>query len=342
MTQQSDTSKKLSSISLQELKKVPYLDPSKIGGRMVLLQPFFDGQAWHLWTPMSDGKLHELAVVDFQVGQYFAKEPASPERDVQFHFFELITKRALFPEVQRFANGIENDLYNLGASLWKLDTFFGFEGPAREGSDRLALTELEYILVVCRSLLDLLQAVIAKLWQRITLPDSKIKKKNLPESFSDVVVRDKKPQLPEAITAKYGLPLPLAHFYSKHATFFQRLCDLRDDIVHRGTKSFPIFRAENGFAVVANQAPFSTCVPWDETAFAPNQLGSLRYFVAYLIRETLRVCEEFALVMMQASHLPSDIAPNYELFLRSYHTEQLRRLELVCADPWEKFVLLPS
>lgn len=327
-------------IRLEELGKVHYMNVSALGERSLLLQPFFDGQAWHLWGPDPEGALIEIAIVDFTLGQYFAKEPASPDKDVLFQFFEFITKHALFPEVVSFANGIENDVHNLGATLWKLDTWFDLQDQARQGSERLALTEFEYVLVVCRSLLDLLQAIIARLWERVELSDSKMKKNSLPRrSFSDVVLgKNDEPQSPEAVAARYGLPEPFAQFYSQQATFFLRLRSVRDAIVHRGTRSFPILRTERGFAIASGQQPFSDIVAWDETQLAPNKLGSLRFLIAYLIRETLRVCEEFALVMAQTLRLPADIAPGYHVFIRGYHTHPLRRLELICANPWERFV----
>ena len=326
-------------IDLEELKKVLYIDVSELGERSLLLQPFYDGQAWHQWLPGPQGSLLKADTVDFMLGQYIAKEPASPDKDGILQFFEFITKRSLFPEVIPFANGIETDVHNLGAVLWKLDTWFDLQGEAREGSERLALTEFEYVLVVCRSLLDFLQAIIARLWERVELFDTGMRKCILPRSFREVVLKkDGQPQSAEAVATKYGLPEPFAQFYGRHASFFLKLCSTRDAVVHRGTRYFPIFRTKRGFAVAAGEQPFSELVAWDETELAPNKLGSLRFLVAHLVLGTFGVCEEFASVMARTLRLPSDIAPGYHVFIRGYYTQQLRRLELVCARPWERFV----
>jgi hypothetical protein len=48
----------------------------------------------------------------------------------------------------------------------------------------MAATGVEYILLVCRSIFDLLQELVAKLWKTIKLADSTVKTQQLKKTFS--------------------------------------------------------------------------------------------------------------------------------------------------------------
>jgi len=248
-------------VHLSQLAKVPYLETTRLGERELWLQPFFDGAKWYQWVPTDGGGLTEIQPVDFTMGPYFAVAPACPDKDGQFLFLEFIIKHASFPDVMPFANGSENDLHNLGAALWALDHFFDLEGAAAEGSGRLALTELEYILVLCRSLLDLLQAAIAEYgtaWHWLTRGSRSGSCRRASRTLRS---RPMVHARPARSPAKHGLPTPFAEFYARHAPFFSRLRGAREEIVHTGTRELSVDRGPRGFIVHATQAPFSELVP---------------------------------------------------------------------------------
>jgi archaeosine-15-forming tRNA-guanine transglycosylase len=104
-------------------------------------------------------------------------------------------------------------------------------------------TELEYVLVLARSVFDLQQELIASLWsRRVRVVDSvaeaRRKGRALPPSFSRMVLRDKqRVRTSDEIVAVVGLSPQLAAAYARTGTFFCGLREARDGIVHSG-KSF--------------------------------------------------------------------------------------------------------
>ncbi len=61
---------------------------------------------------------------------------------------------------------------------------------------------------------DLLQEIISKLWETVSLFDEKVKKQSLPETFSKIIRSLGKNGEARSLVSKYGLPLPLAEFYA--------------------------------------------------------------------------------------------------------------------------------
>jgi hypothetical protein len=308
-------------------------------GRAIMLQPLYDGKQWRQWVPGPKDTLVELKVTDFIEGLYFAQNPASEDMDASLSFLEIAAKRLFFPEVSQFVYGISADINNLGAVMWKLDHFFDKSPHDLIGTVRIILTEFEYTLVVCRSLLDLLQSIISLLWSRVRIEG--FATRQIPMRFRKIVLCDNRIRSIDEIKEQFKLPEPFARFYAQQAGFFQRLRKARDDIIHRTNVTPLIFRLDQGFAVKADGSIFADLVPWDSNEFAPNQLGSLRFLVAYLVRGTFKICEEFADTVSTALELPDDIAPSYHVFLRGPFVQPLRRLEVVCEYPWKRFIPLP-
>ena len=54
----------------------------------------------------------------------------------------------------------------------------------------MAVTEVEYLIFVCRGIFDFLQEVVSRLWEHVSFYDPTQKKKSLKErqKFSEIVV----------------------------------------------------------------------------------------------------------------------------------------------------------
>jgi hypothetical protein len=303
-----------------ELAKIPFIDSDNIGNRTLTTLTFFDSGEWHMWFPMPTG----LIPMKGQPveADYFGRV-AEKSADVYLEFLNFMTQRACWADALRSIDGIRDDIHNLGASLAKLELFH--RSSRDQGIDirRFASTEVEFIFGVCRSLFDLLQEVIAALWQRVELLDANVKKRQLPASFRRMVLKEEQLMAPEAIQARHHVPAQLASFYHRNGRFFQVLRRYRDDIVHSGRDFEFIFVTQKGFAVRADTEPFASFGVWNEEHMLPNRLASLRPVVSHVITATLLACEDFAQTIQQIIRFPPEIAPGFKLFMRGAHTEQL-------------------
>lgn len=70
-------------------------------------------------------------------------------------FLNFVAQYANRRSVMRAFDAIQDDIFNLSASLAKLSIIHSAADNV-DGSARMAATEVEYILFVCRSLFDLL------------------------------------------------------------------------------------------------------------------------------------------------------------------------------------------
>lgn len=67
--------------------------------------------------------------------------------------------------------GLMQDFFNMGASVKKFNLLVENSMALGTSASRLAITELEYLFSLCRSVFDLLQEVIAAQWQSVRLFD---------------------------------------------------------------------------------------------------------------------------------------------------------------------------
>lgn len=307
-------------IKLAELGKIPYIDVDHIHGRIIPSLSFYDGEEWHFWFPGPDG------LVDLRgepaEGDYFAREPEK-DTDIYFDFLNFMNQRAYWPSVTHPIDGIRNDLHNLGASLGKLDLFYHVSKDRKLEVTRFVSTELEYIFVVCRSIFDLLQEIIAELWDKTELVNKGISKRQLPKLFRRMIMKSGSLMEVDAIKTQFRIPRDLAEFYFRQAPFFQILRNYRDNITHRGHEFKFIFTTEKGFAVHKDRQPFASFNVWNEEHMLPNGLSSLRPAIVYVITQTLNACEDFSHTIQHIVRFPSDIAPGFKLFVRGFHNREL-------------------
>jgi len=315
-------------ITLESLKAVSYLKIEDLCGRAVKLMPFWDGQNWHLWVDMPDG-LIEGKIMDTVEGDYVASAAARPS-DPFIPFIHLMWQRASWPEICPLISAIADDFHNMGTSVAKLRHFFNFRDklPGRAAS-RFASTELEYLVMLCRTVFDLLQEMISITWHtRVQLLDPAAEKRRrsskLPETFLRLVLQDKqKIRTAGEIEAKFGLPKLLADEYERLAPFFAQLRNIRDNVVHGGTGVGQIFDTERGFCINPRVAPFSFFDGWRPEHYYNENIASVLPWVANTILRTIDACNSLMAAFASVISLPREIAPGYHIFVRGPHSESL-------------------
>ncbi|HYW18774.1 MAG TPA: hypothetical protein VE956_05555 [Nodularia sp. (in: cyanobacteria)] len=318
---------------------LPYLKLNALKGRPIPLHTFHDGNRWHLWIPLENGLLQPIRVHDCVETIYLAPKPVRIS-DAYFRFFDFIYKHVESKHTNSFIAALTSDVFNLGASLKKLDLLRTFENF--EGKSRLVSTELEYLLVLCRSMFDLLQEISKRIWDTIELLDTSIKKQKLPDSFGKVVLYQNSIQSPQDIQKRFGLPLSLAEWYSECYPFFCKLKKVRDAIVHQPIQQPLIYINDKGFSIGVDSSPlpFREMMQWPEHILENGRIGSLNYFVAYFIHETLDACEKFVVAITREIHFAPDFAPDFAFFMRSPSMASLLGIRRVLdADPWAEFTL---
>lgn len=303
-------------VSKEEIAKVSYIEVDSFDERVIPLQPCYLGEStWESWISTENGLL-PFKVVDVIDACYFSKEPAR-NTDIYIGFINLIMKRAYFKELVHFENGILEDINNLSASVAKINTFHDMWRKDKDIiSRRFITTELEYIFKVCRSLFDLLQEVIMKIWSRFQYIDTTLEVKKLAPKFSKMIFHNSQISTSQEIAERYLIPLPLAEFYERNGKFFSWLRSYRDKISHGGNSIQSLYIMDDGFAISTESEPFKGLHIWEHSELKPNGLGSVRAVVSYAILNTLTALEDFSVVIQSIMQLPPDIAPKHNVYAR--------------------------
>ncbi|TGK49464.1 hypothetical protein [Leptospira kanakyensis] len=317
-------------MNLFKLTDIPYLDHKELSSkRGIPSLTFYDEETWHIWVQTPDG----LIKIDGYPaeGTYFSKNPVT-ENDVYLEFFNFLGQKALRKEILKPVHGIQDDIMNICASLKKISLLYQLSKDKSLDVSRMVITELEYLINVCRSIFDLLQEIISELWETVTLNNPNIKKKKLNDKFRKMVIENEEILKPSIIQERFSIPEILANFYHDYAEFFQILRKYRDNLVHHGSSLEFIFTTERGFAVRDSVKPFSLFKVWNEKHKLPNSLASLRVPVAYMVFKTLSACEHFATSIQKCIVFPNEIVPNYKLLLRMSHGNELMKLKKIIDD----------
>jgi hypothetical protein len=310
----------MAQVAISELRKVPHLDHENLRGRNLASLTFYVKGEWHFWIPTDAGLIRMKGWP--AEGFYFAKEPES-ETDGYLHFLDFIAQLGNWPKVSRPLRGLMEDFFNLSASLKKFDILFEYSAKDRSGVARLVVTELEYLFSLCRSIFDLLQEVIAAQWEIVRLLDPTLKKRQLPLTFSAIILDSERIRTPEELVKRFLIPSQLADFYARTGPYFQILRTFRDKFVHGGNSPDLVFVTERGFAMRASTQPFQSFNIWNNEHRLPNDLCSLRPALAYLVNETLRACEDYASTIQTVVQYPPQICPGFHFFMRGYFNDQL-------------------
>jgi hypothetical protein len=303
--------------------------------------PLWDGKNWHMWIPTPSGFMEGM-VVETVEGDYVGIG-AARQNDLYIPFIELMWQRASWPDVCPFITAIADDFHNMGTSLAKLRLFFDSSGIlAPVSAARFASTELEYLVMLSRTVFDSLQEIVRTIWKTVKLNDPVLEERHrrtakLPKSFADVVLRDNKPQSAAEIEDRFVLPAPLAQQYASIAPFFLELRNARDRIVHGGTSVGFVFKTDRGFCVNPKDAPFSSFNGWRPEHYYNDNIASILPWVGHIVIGTVDACNALMNTFASGIQLPPENAPNYHIYVRGPHTDAIveaLRIYKGEAAPW--------
>lgn len=311
----------MDSVSIENLRKVSYLDITSLDGRVVNLMPLWENEQWHFWVSTPDG-LIDIKPVDTIRVDYVARNPAN-EFDLLIPFVELMWQRASYTEICPIIRAICDDFHNMGTSVSKLRLFFDSRDNLQKSEiTRFASTELEYLVILARTIFDLFQETIASIWKHyVRLIDNDLEKRrrgqNLPDTFSKIVLRNKKVlRTSIEIEREFGLPLQIANEYAKYSPFFLELRNSRDSIVHGGSEIGTIFDTEKGFCVNPQTKPFSSYINFNDNHRYNENLVSVLPWVADIVFRTIEACNALMFSLASVIKFPPEIAPGFHVFVR--------------------------
>ena len=303
-----------------DLADLPFLTKGDLGGRFLCTSTFYDG-SWRTWLAIEEDGRKLIEVQAWPAESfYFGTQPEQPS-DICSAFLTFVAQHANFDGFYPPFSAIQDDLFNLSASLAKLDLIHA--AGEKAGASRMAATEVEYILLVCRSIFDLLQELVAKLWKTIKLADGTVKAQQLKKTFSDMTLADNKLRPAAQISAQYGLPMIIAECYARHAPMFLKIRQFRDNLVHRGYQVQMIFRGDAGFEIRKRLGPFVDLNIWRDDEIQPNDIVPLLPALGLVIHGTLAACEDFAHTLASCIQLPTAMVPDMALFMRGYFNDAL-------------------
>lgn len=326
----------ISTVSASELSRIVHVDAGLVGNRVLPCLTFYTPEdGWEIWIQNGD-RLQRLKGTPAEA-YYFARAPEAPS-DLCLYFLDFIGKQVLRPDLVPYWHALTQDLHFASASLAKFDLFAELKrlDPKRD-TFRFAETELEYLLIVCRSMFDLFAKLLAIAWRTVRLFKApKSPTPALPESFAKLVLSGRQHPRPAAeIADRYGLPEPIANACAAASAFFMALRKIRDLIVHHGHSPGLIFTTEKGFAVNADLEPFASFGVWDKRTFLPNRLASLRPVLAYIVWSTFTAFDQMTSGLASAIDFGPDAYGGLSLFVRGSHTQVLLSYARVRADePW--------
>jgi hypothetical protein len=99
--------------------------------------------------------------------------------------------------------GLQDDVFNLSASLAKIRLLHRTRKEHKTGVSRMVATEAEYLHGVCRSIFDLWQDVMVVIWDSITLADPNVKKKQLKQRYRQMVFSDNTLRTVEEVVERF-------------------------------------------------------------------------------------------------------------------------------------------
>ena len=323
-------------ISIDALRELTYFAVDTIGDRTVNLMPLWDGERWHSWFP-ADDRLLKLAMHDVVVGEYLGKSAAASS-DWYVPFLAFAWQRASWPDVLHLWRHLTDDLHHFATCIAKLEHFHTQRAAIGHGVSAFVQTELEYLLVLARSVFDLQQELIARVWSRRVrlldpIAEARRKGHTLPPSFSKIVLRDKQHvRAAEEIVTVFGLSPRLAGAYAGTGAFFCGLREVRDAIVHGGKSVDMIFVTDQGLGVHRDLPALRTFGLSLQPQEGTTNVVPLMPLVAHVVFGTLAACDGIIDALAQDVQFPPELAPGYWVFLRGFHNEALLRLKPAYED----------
>jgi hypothetical protein len=306
-----------------QFAKIPFLNHAEVSGRTLFSTAFFDGK-WHGWIEAGD----QLFPTQMWPAEavYFGTV-AENETDICLHFLDLMGQRLNYLPIGRLFFALQDDVFNLSASLAKIRLLHRTRNEHKTGVSRMVATEVEYLHGVCRSIFDLWQEVMVILWDSIKLTDANVKKRQLPHSYREMIMSSNKLRTAQEMIEKFlGLPPPLADCYIRSGVFFADLRKFRDRVVHQGAGVQIIFEGEEDFLIGEARVPFSEMTIWQEKEKQPNALVPLTPALGFVIYRTLETCDHFSRTIESIFGLPQPLVPRFHILLRGYFNDELVRV----------------
>lgn len=332
------------SVQRGQLQQLPHLNVQAIGDRTMNLMSMWDGEKWNSWVPVGE-KLVKMQMVGLVEGDYLAKAAELPS-DLFIPFVDLMWQRASWPEIVPLINGIEEDFRNMGTSISKLKHIFRTQDLLPANSARaFAATELEYLIILCRTVFDLLQEMMSHIWHtRVRLHDPLLERRRkagkLPDRFSRLCLREKVGvRSAEEIQQTFGLPKEMAETYALSAPFFLELRNLRNAIVHGGTGVDCVFDTDKGFCI-HKDSHLLKAVPCKFSHEFNENLVSILPWLSTVILNTIGTCTSLINAFASLIPLPPEIAPGYRVFVRGPNNSALLEVLEINngGSPWWKHV----
>lgn len=317
--------------SFEELKKLPHLNAAAFDGRVIQLLPVWNGEQWKFWIPGPAGRLAEIQIVDAAKSLYLTKVKPAAESDASIYLLEFIWQRLTFRELVGLIAAMEDDFHLLATSAAKLEHFHLSRGTIDEGLlASFVRSEIEYVLIVCRSVFDLFQEIVSRFWNNhvrllIDAEDSTKNRNKLPPTFSKIVFHQGRQQTADEIVAKYALPTAVARQYVTHTPFFESLRVARDRIIHGSASVGTIFVTDMGFAVSPTSKPFDA-YPWQQKHYYNENIVSLTPWVAHIVLTTIQSLTQMIAALSSTIQFPEELAPTYRVLLRDPSNSALLRL----------------
>jgi len=324
---------------IEDLRQLPYVQALPRDGRLVPLQPFFDAEVgdWHLYVPHANRSLIRLADGESISGSYLARTAADPNRDLHFPLGTLIVRHLSYVGTLTALGHLENDVHRCAAVLEKYHLIWENRHTSDHAAGLLIESELEYLLLLLRSLYDLLQSVVCDLGRRLRRIDNPTRRgiQDLPGSFADVVMRDELVLDATVVAERFRMPEALATWYHAEAHFFSKLRKLRDGIAHHGHRASTVFETDWGFAVDPSDAVWTPFTPFLVGPRWSERLASMRGAFGGFIRRALEATDRLAAVLPTFVELPKALGSEVNVFVRSPFGRHLIALERLSDQPWE-------
>lgn len=301
------------------IEDIPFLDKAELtGGRFLNTLMFYDG-TWRTYMPTGEtGKFVEVHMWPAEAC-YFGKS-AEKASDLNLRLLQLLSQHANFDYLRMHFEAIVDDLFNLSASLYKIDVI---HKDQHAGVSRLAATEVEFILITCRSIFDHVQEIMQKLWAKIELQETTIKKQGLSPRFAGTALKGNSPRRAIELVDAYGLPFDIAAIYERHAPMFLKIRTFRDNLIHKGQPIEHLHNRADGFFVLKRLGPFQGLDIWDADELDGGDFATLRPILAQVMHGTVHACEEFAHAIASLISVPKAIAPGMKFYLRGYFNDEL-------------------
>jgi hypothetical protein len=326
-------------LGIAELLKLPYLQTVPRDGRIVPLVTFWEQETadWYLYVVVNPGELGRMAGGEVISGSYVSSRVADPVQDIELSLGTLVFQHLSFVEVLAQFDKLQNDVHRCAAILEKYHLIWEARQRGTKSAALLIQSETEYLLLLLRSLYDLLQEVVRAVAAKLVHLDGSNRPvlKPLPKSFREVAMKGNDLRTIDDIEQRWSMPRQLAEWYAEEAEFFRLLRSLRDGIAHYGASPPTVFETEWGFAVAPAKDPWTQVHALLPGERRKNDLASLRGLFASCVLRAIRSTERFAEAIRNLIRLPEPILHDVKLFVRSPFGERLTTLESIMHEPWE-------